>query len=101
MNKCPRCGSELEWLAGASAHPRNRFCANVEECGWEAWDVLRSTATPPVTDSMVQSALDAEIRKALIESFHSDFAFWSSNAAATVRGKLWPLISDYLATKQR
>ncbi len=52
MNFCPKCKSELEWLAGSSGHPNNQYCTNQILCGWKAWE--RDDETKPKEGTIME-----------------------------------------------
>lgn len=37
MYLCPKCGKEIDCLAGYSTHYINWYCSDEEGCGWKAW----------------------------------------------------------------
>ena len=38
IDNCPKCGGEIECLAGESAHAGNWYCSDEKDCGWQAWN---------------------------------------------------------------
>jgi hypothetical protein len=56
-DKCPKCGTEMHWLAGAQAHQDNQYCPQ-KACGHEAWDQEPKMTNILQRDTTQQSLLD-------------------------------------------
>jgi hypothetical protein len=56
-DKCPKCGTEMHWLAGAKAHQDNQYCPQ-KACGYEAWN-QEPKMTEPNKQEFVSASKDA------------------------------------------